>query len=107
MENDTLDSDGPLDPNGEGYHGRSEGVESYSPTLIPTGEEPVSWKQKVGRFVHPLLVVMVYGCPGAVSQSAHRCPGNPCRSVPAPQSSHCQSSSSLGMSFVNASLTMD
>lgn len=51
-----MDSDGPLDPDGEGdHHGRSEGVESYSPAPTPMCEEPMSWKQKVGILMLLLL----------------------------------------------------
>ena len=101
---DALDSDGPLDPTEEDHNGRSEGVESYSLTPSPLGNEPTSWKQRVGLVVHSPLEGWLVA--GVISESAGR-PGHPCRSVPAPQSSHSQYSSSLGMSSVNASHTMD
>ena len=102
---DALDSDGPLDPTEEEDHnGRTEGVESYSLTPSPLGDEPTSWKQRVGLVVHSPLERWLVA--GVISESADR-PGHPCRSVPAPQSSHFQYSSSLGMSSVNAFHTMD
>ena len=103
-----MDSDGPLDPDGDGdHHGRSEGVESYSVTPTPMGEEPMSWKQKVGILMHLPSEVVVAVVAGAIREPADRRPGNPCRSAPVPQSSHCQYSSLLGMSSVNVSHTMD
>ena len=48
VDGDAVDSDGPLDPEGEDHHGNSKEAEPYSPDPSSVGEEKKSWQQKVG-----------------------------------------------------------